>query len=85
MSKAREREFALIWIIEAVDRALEEYDASTIFVVRNPETAMFDVVYFDGYNSFAVESNVSNPAYICRYDVEVLAREMQARHVSVNQ
>lgn len=81
MGKARDREMALIWVIEAVDRALDEYDSDNIDVVKNEETGMLDVIYHSNNNSFAIEVNVSNPKYLNEYDKKMLVKELNKRHV----
>lgn len=81
MSKARDREMALVWAIEAVDRALNEYDSDNVDVVKNEETGMLDIIYHSDNNSFAIQTNVSNPKYLNEYGKETLVKELNKRHV----
>lgn len=81
MSNTRDKEMALIWVIEAVDRALNDYSSNTINVVINDETGMIDIIYHSDNNSFAIQENISDPKYLDEYDKEILVKELNNRCV----
>lgn len=81
MGKSRDREMALIWIVEAIDRALEEYDSDNVDVVKNEETSMLDIIYHSDNNSFAIQADVFNYKYLNEHDKGMLVRELDKRHV----
>lgn len=79
--KTRNKEMVLIWIVEAVDRALNKYDSDNVDVVKNEETGMVDVVYHSDKNSFAIETNVCNHKYLDEHDKDILVGELNSRNV----
>ena len=81
MSKTRDKEMALTWIIEAVDRALNDYYSNNVDVIRNEETGMIDVIYHSDNNSFVIQANVSNPEHLSKNDKKTLIKELNKRHV----
>lgn len=77
MTAVRCQEMATIWVIEAVDRALDKYSSDNIDVVVN-ENGYLDVLYHSKNNSFIVEANVAEEVFVNK---RILAKELDARDV----
>lgn len=73
----RYQEMATIWIIEAVDRALDKYSSENIDVVIN-EQGCLDVLFHSSNNSFVIEANVTEAAFVNK---RILNKELDARDV----
>lgn len=75
---ARKKEMALIWVVEAVDRALNRHSADHVDVVANEETGKADVIYHSENNSFPIETGVADMTHI---DKQALVKELDNRNV----
>lgn len=69
---------ALIWVMEAVDRALRKYSAENVDVMVNEETGRLDVIYHDEGNSFPIEMGVAAMAHVNK---KSLVKELNLRKV----
>ena len=75
---SRNKEMALIHVVEAVDRALVKYSSDNVDVVKNEETGKVDIIYHSRNNSFPIEVGVADADDI---DMAVLSRDLNDRNV----
>lgn len=73
----RHQEMATIWVIEAVDRALDKYSSENIDVIVN-EQGYLDVLFHSSNNSFVVEPNVAVAAFVNK---RIINKELDARNI----
>ena len=72
---------SLIRVIEAVHRALEQYNSENVDVVLDEDTGMLDIVYHSRHNSFGIESDVANVDDVDLSELEVELDELNVGYV----
>lgn len=75
---SRRKEMALIHVIEAVDRALDNYSPDNIFVIRDEITNKLAVWYYDTHKGFSIEEDVADYSNV---DTVELAKELSERKI----
>lgn len=75
---SRRKEMDLIHVVEAVDRALDEYSADNVFVRKNEQTNMLGVYYYDMHKGFPIEDDVADYGNV---DIAELEKELDERNV----